>query len=315
MIKIIEFDERHIKEASFIAMENYNEERSHVQTLPMVETLPDFKHFAENGLGVAAFDEKRMLGFLCCFEPWDNAFNSTARGTFSPIHGNGAIKENRGYIYKKLYQAAAEKWIKHKIAYHAIGLYAHDNDAIDALFSYGFGLRCMDAVKAMENFRCQQFSDIKFLELPKSDVIQVREMRRMLSEHLGCSPCFMYSSPHDFQNWIARAETRNSRLFVANSGERHIAFIEIVDSGENFATEENSMQNIRGAFCLAEYRGSGIFQSLLNYAIYMLKPEGYTSLGVDFESFNPTGSGFWLKYFTAYTSSVVRRIDECAIHE
>ena len=36
----------------------------------------------------------------------------------------------------------------------------------------------------------------------------------------------------------------------------------------------------------------------------------YTMLGVDFESINPSGSGFWLKFFHAYTNGVVRRIDE-----
>jgi hypothetical protein len=40
---------------------------------------------------------------------------------------------------------------------------------------------------------------------------------------------------------------------------------------------------------------------------------GYTRLGVDFESLNPAGYGFWLKYFDPYTHSVVRRIDEKAV--
>jgi len=39
----------------------------------------------------------------------------------------------------------------------------------------------------------------------------------------------------------------------------------------------------------------------------------YNLLGVDFESFNPTASNFWLKYFTEYTHSVVRRIDDLFI--
>ena len=59
-----------------------------------------------------------------------------------------------------------------------------------------------------------------------------------------------------------------------------------------------------------EHRGRGVYKKLLNYAINTLKTEGYTRLGVDFESINPSGSGFWLKYFNAYTNSVVRRIDE-----
>ncbi|MCI9073092.1 MAG: hypothetical protein HFH80_09920 [Lachnospiraceae bacterium] len=42
----------------------------------------------------------------------------------------------------------------------------------------------------------------------------------------------------------------------------------------------------------------------------MLKAEGYTRLGVDYESINPTAWGFWNKYFEAYTYSLTRRIVE-----
>jgi len=73
------------------------------------------------------------------------------------------------------------------------------------------------------------------------------------------------------------------------------------------------MMNICGAYCLLEYRGQDVMQGLLNYVITVLKSEGYKSLGVDFESFNPTAKGFWLKYFAAYTNGFTRRIDECAI--
>jgi GNAT superfamily N-acetyltransferase len=87
----------------------------------------------------------------------------------------------------------------------------------------------------------------------------------------------------------------------------------VSDDGENFVTHHSmngyKMKNICGAYCLPDYRGKCIFQNLLNFVISILKDEGYTRLGVDFESYNPTAYGFWLKYFTAYTNSVVRRID------
>lgn len=49
---------------------------------------------------------------------------------------------------------------------------------------------------------------------------------------------------------------------------------------------------------------------MLDYAVDILEKEGYTRLGVDFESINPTADRFWSKYFAAYTQGVVRRIDE-----
>ena len=124
----------------------------------------------------------------------------------------------------------------------------------------------------------------------------------------------MRSFAKDVEKWLNRAEKRNSRLFIALKENKPIAYIEIRGNGETFVSEVSGMMNICGAFCLPEYRGRSIVQNLLNYAISILNMEGYDSLGVDFESFNPTASGFWLKYFTAYTNSVVRRIDECALH-
>ena len=317
-MKIIDFEYIHIKEACELALENYMEERRNNLALPDISEIPDLSIFAQNGLGVVAVEEERLIGFLCCYEPWEHAFDSEAVGTFSPMHAHGAVKENRGMIYKRMYQYAAQKWVNRKIAYHTIALYAHDYEAIQGLFSYGFGLRCVDAIRDMsyikEPYLYKQLGmEVEFEELPQEKIQDVREIRKMLSDHMGMSPCFMYSSDEQFTSWIVRAEKRDSRVFVGKEKDKVIAYLEIQDTGENFATEVTDMKNICGAFCLPEYRGKSIHQGLINYVIEILKKEGIQRLGVDFEGFNPTASGFWLKYFDAYTNSVVRRIDECAI--
>lgn len=320
-MKIVEFIQEYVKEAEALALVNYQEEREHVIALPQIEQVPDVSLFANNGLGVAALEDNgQLIGFLGCYEPWEHAFDSHARGTFSPIHSHAARKENRAEIYKRMYQYAAEKWIKRGITYHAIGLYAHDKEAIGALFQYGFGSRCVDAIRDMNELKTEKRYEktkisVEFRELQKEEVAVVRDLRRRLSEHMGKSPCFMYSSEDEFQAWLTRAENRDSRLFVASEGNHPLAFMEIQDSGENFATEVSDMKNICGAFGLPEYRGMDIYQELLNYVIMTLKKEGIQRLGVDFESFNPTAYGFWTKHFEAYTNSVVRRIDECALYE
>lgn len=313
-MKILDFEMQHIEEARAIAASNYKEECEYVPVLPDIMTIPDLDMFAENGLGVAAFEKDRLVGFLCCYKPWANAFNSKAAGTFSPIHAHGSVKENRSMIYKRMYQAAADKWVRQGIAYHSIALYAHDNEAINSMFTYGFGLRCVDAVRAMDELNVDSAAGVSFEEIPKMDVVHIREMRKMLSAHLGNSPCFMYSSQKQLESWLSRAETRDTRVFAARKDGKFIAFAEIADEGENFATETADMCSICGAFCLPEYRGKNIYTNLISFIISKLKGEGYKTLGVDFESFNPTANGFWLKHFTAYTNSVVRRIDECALH-
>ena len=310
MTQIIKFSKNHIRQARELVLANYNEERAIVTALPQFDTIPDeaFKEFTDNGLGVTMLDGSRMLGFLCCDNPWDDAFGSVAKGTFVPDYGHGAIAENRGMIYKRLYQAAAEIWVNKGITYHSISLYAHDARAIDAFFTYGFGMRCIDAVRSMTNFNHTICKDIVFDELAKADIAKIRNMRKSLAAYLGESPSFMRWSDDFIKSWLSRTETRDSKVFAANLDAEPIAFMEVMEDGESFASAHDNMRNICGAFCLPQHRGKGVMQGLLNHVITQLRADGFDSIGVDFESFNPLANSFWLKYFTAYSYNVERKL-------
>jgi len=314
-MNIVNFEREHVGEAMMLALSNYHEERMCVEELPEILEVPDLEEFVSNNLGVAALEGERLVGFLCCYSPWENAFGSAARGTFSPIHAHGAVQENREKIYAMMYRAAAEKWVAMGITSHAIGLYAHDEKALKAFFTYGFGARCADAVRGMEAVNCSAVAGLGYRELLKEELYQIRTMRKELSKHLGDSPCFMYSTEQEFEEWLARAEGRDTKVYVAEAEGRPIAFIEVAEDGENFITEVSDMKNICGAFCLPEYRGSGVFANLLSYVVGELCRQNIRILGVDYETFNPTANGAWNKYFTSYTCSVVRRIDECVLRQ
>lgn len=235
-MQIIDFTVNHIKAAVQLAKQNYEDERGFVPALPPVDRLPDLNPYAENGLGVAAFEDGTMIGFLCSVPPFKNAFRSTdATGVFSPMGANGAIGENRTMIYARLYQAAGEKWVRAGASSHAVCLYAHDREVQE------------------------QFQSV---------------------------------------------------YFTAKYEEQIVAFVRAELDGENFICNTPGYLHVKGAYCLPEHRGKGLNQKLLSMLMQKLKTKGYTRLGVDFESLNPTAYGFWLKYFDAYTHSVVRRIDE-----
>ena len=152
---IRDFEPRHTEEAAEIALGAYNYERAFTQELPEVSSIPILKQLSGNGFGVAAFEGGKMVGFLCSVEPFENAFRSTdVRGVFSPMGANGAVMENHGKIYAALYQAAAKKWVKAGAVSHAICLYEHDEEAKRQLFRYGFGMRCVDAIRPMETIDC-----------------------------------------------------------------------------------------------------------------------------------------------------------------
>ena len=308
---IRDFEPKHTEEAVEIALYAYNYERKFTQELPEISSIPLLNYLSENGFGVAAFEDGKMVGFLCSVEPFENAFRSTdARGVFSPMGANGAVKENHGKIYAALYQAAAKKWVKAGAVSHAICLYEHDVEAKRQLFRYGFGMRCLDAIRPMETIDCALCSGYEFLELPKEDYASVYPLQLALNEHYCSSPFFVNRKPNTQEEFLDSSEKEKLRYFAAKIDGELCAYMEVSDEGETFVASGDHYRHITGAYCLPEHRGRGVYQNLLNNAINTLETEGYTGLGVDFESINPSGSGFWLKYFDAYTNSVVRRIDE-----
>lgn len=314
---IIDFTQAHISQASALALACYNEERRRGNVLPHIDSVPNLEYFARNGMGVAAIEGERLVGYLCAVEPFENAFGTTtACGVFSPMGANGTVPEDRAKIYAAMYAQAARKWVRAGAVSHGICLYAHDDVAQQQFFHYGFGMRCVDAIRPMEpvhgsRVHCSQSDECEFVELTPVECRRVYPLVLMLHGHLQSSPCFMNRTPESEQSFENAFVSGGDRCFVARSGAELWAYIQISDAGETFITENNPKYcHITGAFCLPQYRGRGIYQNLMNFAIDQLKRDGFTHLGVDFESINPAGYGFWSKYFTPYTCGVVRRIDE-----
>ena len=316
MIEIYEFGTNHIEAAHRMALDRYNAERAAAPGLPAVGSVPDLSWFAEHGKGVAAVENGKFTGFLCAFGPIDNPFgNRDCKGFWSPVHSNASAGANRVRVYREMYRAIAEKWVSQGALSHALTLYAHDQEAVNAFFTYGFGLRCVDMVKPLEKREIEPCEGLSFAELPRSDAGRIRELNDAMVDHLSKSPCFLHNPKSSAESLVNEAEKNDSRFFIAKRREEILAFLKVAPKGETFASLAPDMQNICGAYLLPEYRGRGIFDALLYFAENTLAKEGYACLGVDFESYNPAASGFWSKHFTAYTYSLVRRVDDNALWE
>lgn len=310
-MQIVDFTYDHVEAAVQLAKQNYEEERSFVPVLPPVDRLPDLKLYAENGLGVTAFEGDTMIGFLCSVPPFKNAFGSTdATGVFSLMGANGAIGENKAKIYARLYQAAGEKWVRAGASSHAVCLYAHDREVLEQFFRYGFGLRCVDAIRGMDEIIAPLCEGYSFSELAPKEILDILPLENMLDESYIGSPFFMFRAKESEAVFLKEYEHLQSVCFTAKYEGRIVAFVRAELDGENFICNTPGYLHVKGAYCLPEHRGKGLNQKLLSMLIQKLKTNGYTRLGVDFESINPTAYGFWLKYFDAYTHGVVRRIDE-----
>jgi GNAT superfamily N-acetyltransferase len=309
-MRIVALEPHHLEPARHIAAQNYDEERAVVPALPRVPELPDLTDFAENGLGVAALEGEELVGFLGCYRPWDEAFGR-CKGIFSPIHAHGAISRERARIYDWLYQAASQKWVAAGILSHAIGLYAHDREALGSFFDNGFGNRAIDAIRDVSPITAPALDGITIRPVDAGDADVIAALNNGLLAHLRQAPMFLPHfqtfRPEDIAGWIAE---KRYRFVAAFDRRRAIAYLRVQDGGENFASDDPDTMNISGAFTLPEVRGSGVSTALLAWLIDQLRDEDYCRCGVDFESFNYTARNFWLKHFTAYTDGVVRRIDE-----
>lgn len=80
---IRDFRREFAEEAAELARACYDGERLFSKAMPDIDRVPVMDELWENGLGAAAFDGGKMVGFLCAVGPFENAFRSTdVKGVF-----------------------------------------------------------------------------------------------------------------------------------------------------------------------------------------------------------------------------------------
>lgn len=305
------FTKKHLSLAQNLLMENYMEERESACFLPKLSDAPKLDELLESPYGVVAIEKKKLLGYLACYKPWEE-FNCThEKGTFIPLHGHAAVKEDRERIYQKMYAVMADKLMEDKVRYHGIAMFTHDADGMEAFYNLGFGKRCMAQIRSADIIGPNKTTEFEFSELPLNQFPEIRDMRKDLNEYLKKSPAFKVSLDEDFEKLISTFESGDTRTFVAKKCGEIVAYIDLKKQGQNFITWQGHMQNIQGAWCKEEYRGSGMYDDLLNYVITTVKNEGSDLISVEHETFNATAMNYWRKHFTSYATTLVRRIDEC----
>ena len=309
------FKEAHINEAVKLALAELEAEKTYCPDLPewnFTESLTGMLYWlCSQPFGIAAISEGKLVGYLLFAGPWDGFFGDV-KGVFSPLGGSAFSYDykNRGRLASMLFASVAEDFVKQGIYSCALSRYAHDEEIAKSFILNGFGTRCSDYVREIPrfDFNCSSYN-VTFEELSADKFAEVKYLQKGLHKHLAGAPVFYPGENFDewFENWIKR---ETMRIFAAKSNNRIIGFISIDNDAENFITEYDTMKNICGAYFDENYRGNGIAQNLLSFIVDTLKAEGITHLGVDCETLNPTALNFWGKYFTPYTYSFARRIDE-----
>ncbi len=318
-IQFEKFTEKHIDEAVQLALGELCAERVHCPELPSHGFEGRLREIlwwlGSQSFGKAAVCEGKLVGYLLFAGPWDGFFGDV-KGVFSPLSGSAFSYEyeNRGKLASMLFAEVAQEFAAEGIYSCGLCRYAHDMETAKSFVLNGFGIRCMDAVRGLEEISAQKSSrDVVFEELTKERFAEVKHLQQGLHRHLLQAPVFFPLPDCGFEAWFTEWIKRETmRIFVAKADGKIVGFISVDEEGENFITECVTMKNICGAYFMEEYRGIGIAKGLLSFVRDTLKVEGVTHLGVDCETMNPTALRFWRKSFMPYTYSFARRIDERA---
>ena len=75
-ILIVPFSLDHIPQAQALLQADYRRAQQQIPSLLPASPLPSLLPYVQNGLGMAALEGQRLLGFLCCNPPRQRAFGS-----------------------------------------------------------------------------------------------------------------------------------------------------------------------------------------------------------------------------------------------
>lgn len=318
MLKIIPFQENHIKQAARLVCDRYQLLREQEPLLPeRYQEEPIIQWMIENicrldGPGVAVIQDDKFMGFL---QAWLMPEFKGKRSVYSPEWANGAVLPYSRFIYEEMYARIAAAWVAERFTAHYISIFASDMEAINGCHGLGFGLLGIDALRDLSPLAGVEFN-IDIQQAGPQHLDQIVELQVGLRLYMKESPVFFRTDRYNrefFEDWM---EDNSKMIWLAFIEGEPVAFLRTGPANDDVAAiiHDEKTTSIYGAFTQAGHRGKGIGKALLDRFIQAAHSEGYLRCAVDFETMNLLGSRFWLKQgFTPVSFSLLRQVDERVI--
>jgi ribosomal protein S18 acetylase RimI-like enzyme len=288
----------------------YEIERKHlsylIQQNEFQQTLQNnLQYLINRGTGCIMEEDDMMVGYMMGYKV-DELFGSIA-GIYVPLFGH-AVTDSQYISY--LYSYMAEQWVQENRLSHAITIFAHDEKTKNAWFDLGFGKRCVDSLTEVKDLPIKN-PKIHVSKVNTNQLHELTALHTMHNLYYRESPIFMPNPDEDaLEDLISWLNKENHHLWMAKEHDQVIGYMRIEPEGETFISKHPSVMNITGAFVDPHHRNKHVGHELIRHIMFYLKEQNIPLLGVDYESINPSANSFWNKYFTPYTYSLTRRIDE-----
>jgi GNAT superfamily N-acetyltransferase len=314
MFKTIPLSEEHLEDAALLVSHRYRRLYEQEPNLPrryseIVNLLPLLQNILkENGNGVAAFRENRLVGFLT---GWQMPAFRGKRSVYSPEWANAAELDASARIYEEMYSHLATAWVAEKYIAHYISLFPNDVEALKAWNWMGFGMFAIDAVRGLDPVQ-GDVVDVNIQRAGLADIDQVIELQDALWEYMKGSPIFLLSEKRDWAYYEEWLQDPNKVVWLAYSNDEPVAFMRLGPADDEVCTiiHDEKTTSIYTAFTKENVRSEGIATALLDHALKAARSSGYERCAVAFEPMNLLGTRFWLKYFEPVCYSILRIVDD-----
>jgi ribosomal protein S18 acetylase RimI-like enzyme len=302
-----------LSEAAALFGQNYRRQCEAVPALPdrMTDTnlvASKLAQLLQVSSGVAAVENGRLLGYLSWYLVPN--FRDTSRlGAYIPEWGHAVVAENKTAVYQALYRAAAAQWSAAGCQVHAITLLAQDEEAKQAWFWQGFGLTVVDAVRPVRPLNTSPQTALPIRQATPADASALAALDAEHWQHYTQPPILMTPRTGlDAAGNAAFVSRPNNSVWLAFDGDQLAGFIrcDAYDFDGVAIVESEQTVAITGAYVRPAYRGQRAAAALLDAALRHYQARGFTCCALNFESFNPEASAFWLNHFEPVCYSLLR---------
>ena len=244
VMRMVTLTPRLAEQAAMLAYSAYARERRVVTCLPPRPAWPELGEAACLELGVAALEQNRLVGFMCAAAPLNGYSDLPMRGgCLYPWAAMAAMWKTRSSARGSMRLCIRRRprlWVRAGAVSHAIALYAHDEALQRLFFRYGFGMRTVDAMQAIEEVPDGPLPlGFSFRELSCCEINLVEPLHRLLYQHFLCSPFFMKRDvpelaafrrkpgilwPNKAVRWCRISSWRRRRDLDSSAGSRVLAY-------------------------------------------------------------------------------------------
>jgi GNAT superfamily N-acetyltransferase len=311
-LTILPFTSAHIPPAARLFGDGLRRLRARVPDLPATmedEALLREKLERLTGplSGLAALQDGQLAGYLGWVLIDD--FRDTGRRAALVIDWMSAAAENlEERVYRALYRQAAGQWNEQRASIHAISLLAGSR-AERAWFWHGFGLAVVNAIRSTRAIGAPTPPGFSLRKAELADAPLLSRLEAEHCQHYSAPPVLMparqSSTPQEMTEFLSQPE---NSIFLALKDNTPAAYLQFQKESFGAASIVSAPDTIAitGAYTVPKYRGCGLAPALLEAGLAAYAGQGCIRCSVDFESFNPEAAGFWTRYFTPVTYSLMR---------